>query len=87
MIKSTGMVRNVDSLGRIVLPKELRKTLGMPENEPLEIFVDGNRIILQKYAPGCILCGSIEAIHPFRNKAVCESCLDDLSKISVGPLV
>ncbi|GKS14742.1 AbrB family transcriptional regulator [Paenibacillus chitinolyticus] len=84
MIKSTGMVRNVDSLGRIVLPKELRRTLGMPVNEPLEIFVEGDRIILKKYAPGCILCGNIEGIQAFRDKAVCSSCLRDFKKVAAG---
>lgn len=53
-MKSTGIVRKVDELGRIVIPMELRKSLGISEKDPMEIFVDGDQIILRKYAPGCV---------------------------------
>ena len=59
-MKSTGIVRNIDELGRIVLPKELRKVLDMEQGTPLEIFRNGNQIILQKYNHACILCGRLE---------------------------
>jgi len=59
-MKSTGIVRKIDPLGRIVLPKELRKTLGINEKDPLEIFVDGESIILSKYEPACIFCWSVK---------------------------
>ena len=55
-MKATGIVRKVDSLGRIVLPIELRRTLGIGELDPLEIFVDGEKIILRKYEPACTFC-------------------------------
>ena len=56
-MKSTGIVRKVDDLGRIVLPIELRRTLDIHERDSIEIFVDGNQIVLKKYSPACIFCG------------------------------
>ncbi|WP_217562714.1 AbrB/MazE/SpoVT family DNA-binding domain-containing protein [Paenibacillus sp. GbtcB18] len=84
MIKATGMVRKVDELGRIVIPVEIRRTLGVAEKDPLEIFVTEDRIILKKYAPGCFLCGNTEGLQSFRDKAVCKSCLRDLKKVAAG---
>lgn len=73
-MKATGIVRKVDHLGRIVLPMELRRTLGIDENGALEIFVDGDRIILRKYAPGCIICGSLDELRHVRGKLICRPC-------------
>jgi len=73
-MKSTGIVRKVDDLGRIVLPKELRKVLNIEERDPLEIFVEGSFIMLQKYEPSCIFCGSPENIRAFKGKNVCAAC-------------
>ena len=56
-MKSTGVVRRVDELGRIVIPIELRRTLDIAEKDALEIYVDGEQIILKKYEPACIFCG------------------------------
>ncbi|MFF5818488.1 AbrB/MazE/SpoVT family DNA-binding domain-containing protein [Lysinibacillus capsici] len=50
-MKSTGIVRSVDNLGRIVIPAELRNVLGIDKQDPLEIFINGDQIILQKYQP------------------------------------
>lgn len=61
-MKSTGIVRKVDELGRIVLPIELRRTLNINEKDSLEIFVDNDRIVLQKYEPACIFCGNADNI-------------------------
>jgi len=58
MMKATGIVRKVDELGRIVLPIELRRTLGIDEKDPLEIYVDQEKIILKKYEPACVFCGN-----------------------------
>ncbi|MEV2354245.1 AbrB/MazE/SpoVT family DNA-binding domain-containing protein, partial [Paenibacillus larvae] len=58
-MKATGIVRKLDDLGRVVIPKELRRTLGIGEKDALEIYVDGERIVLKKYEPGCYLCGGI----------------------------
>ncbi|MBQ9086656.1 MAG: AbrB/MazE/SpoVT family DNA-binding domain-containing protein [Clostridia bacterium] len=74
-MKSTGMVRKVDELGRIVLPIEIRKTLDIQQKDALEIFIDEDRIILQKYHPACIFCNQVDNIVYFNGKRVCASCL------------
>ena len=79
-MKSTGVVRNVDELGSIVLPKELMYTLDIEEKDPLEIFVDGNSILLKKYEPGCIFCGDAQDIINYKGKNICKACLKVLKK-------
>ena len=64
-MKSTGIVRKVDELGRIVLPVELRRTMDIAEKDPLEIYVDGNSIVLRKYRPSCIFCDSTKDVRTF----------------------
>ena len=64
-MKSTGIVRQLDELGRIVLPREMRKTLGMEERDPLEIWADGNTIVLRKFRVGCVFCGSGKQVRRF----------------------
>ncbi|WP_276357708.1 AbrB/MazE/SpoVT family DNA-binding domain-containing protein [Cohnella caldifontis] len=78
MMKSTGIVRKVDELGRVVIPIELRRTLGIGEKDALEIYVDGERIMLKKYEPACIFCGNAENVTYFKGKIVCRECLKDL---------
>lgn len=78
-MKSTGRTRGVDGLGRIVIPKEIRKAFGIVENEDsLEIFTDGNMIVLKKYEPCCTFCGEAKGITSFREKNICSSCLEEL---------
>jgi transcriptional pleiotropic regulator of transition state genes len=77
-MKSTGVVRRVDELGRIVLPIELRRSLDINIKDPVEIFVDNERIILQKYIPSCIFCGSADNIVIFNGKRICSDCLDEI---------
>lgn len=77
-MKSTGIVRRVDELGRIVLPIELRRTLGIDVKDALEIFVDGNQIVLNKYEPACIFCNSANDIVNFKGKNICRQCLKEL---------
>ena len=77
-MKSTGVVRKVDELGRIVLPIELRRTLNIAEKDPLEIYVDGGQIILKKYEPACIFCGEGSEIINFKGKNICKSCLKEI---------
>lgn len=79
-MKSTGIVRRVDDLGRIVLPKELRKVLNIEERDPLEIFVNGNYIMLQKYEPSCIFCGNAENVTVHKGKNICENCINEFKK-------
>ena len=80
MMKSTGLVRKVDELGRIVLPIDLRRTLDIAERDPLEIYVDGTSIILKKYEPACIFCGDSKDVAIFKGKNVCQSCLKELTE-------
>ena len=74
-MKSTGIVRKVDELGRIVLPIELRRTLGIEEKDRIEIFVDGESIILRKYQPACIFCDNAKDIINDKGKSICPDCI------------
>lgn len=74
-MKSTGIVRKVDELGRIVLPIELRRTLGIEEKDRIETFVDGESIILRKYQPGCIFCDNVKDIIDYKGKYICPDCI------------
>jgi transcriptional pleiotropic regulator of transition state genes len=81
-MKSTGIVRQMDDLGRIVIPVELRRTLQIDRRDPLEIFVEGDKIILRKYEAACIFCGSAEDVVTFKDKTVCSHCLSQMSHAS-----
>lgn len=73
-MKATGIVRKVDELGRIVLPKELRRTMGIRTGDFMEIYTDANNIILRKYAPGCAFCGSVDDVRYIHGTPVCGAC-------------
>ena len=77
MMKSTGIVRKVDELGRVVIPIELRRTLSIEEKDALEIYVDQDRIILRKYEPSCacVFCGNADEVTKFKGKNICSECL------------
>ena len=77
-MKSTGIVRQMDSLGRIVLPIELRRTLDIAQKDSLEIYVDESSIILKKYQPSCIFCNNAKDVINYKGKNICKSCLDEL---------
>ena len=79
-MKSTGIVRKVDELGRIVLPIELRRTLGIEEKDRIEIFVDGESIILRKYQPACIFCDNAKDIINYKGKNICPDCIKALAE-------
>lgn len=79
-MKSTGIVRKVDELGRIVLPIELRRNLDIEERDPIEIYLEGDKIILQKYEPACLFCGSSAGLAQYRGKNVCRDCARNLNK-------
>ncbi len=81
-MKSTGVVRKVDELGRVVLPIELRRNLDINEKDALEIFVDEDKIILKKYEPADIFTGSMEDLVDFRGKKVSKQTIIDLAKIA-----
>lgn len=80
-MKSTGMTRQIDELGRFVLPKEIRRSFDIKEKDTLEIFTDDNRIILQKYQPACCFCNSADDIVFFGGKRICRQCLEQLKKL------
>ena len=80
-MKATGIVRKVDVLGRIVLPIELRKNLDIEREDPIEIFVDGEYILLKKYEPACIFCGNAKDVKRVREKNVCGDCLKELQAL------
>ena len=77
-MKSTGMIRRVDELGRIVIPKEIRGKLEINEKDPIEIYVDGHSIVLKKYEENCIFCGSRKSLVKYKGKILCRKCLDSL---------
>ncbi len=77
-MKATGIVRKVDELGRIVLPIELRRTLDIEIKDPIEIYVDGDLIILKKYEPACVFCGNAKNVVRIHDKNVCEVCVNEL---------
>jgi transcriptional pleiotropic regulator of transition state genes len=77
-MKSTGIVRKVDSLGRIVLPIELRRVMGIDIKDPIEIFVDDSHIVLGKYQPACIFCESVAGVSEDKGAKVCSNCLSKL---------
>ncbi len=79
-MKSTGMVRDIDEMGRIVIPKELRKAFDMNVKDPVEIFTDGDCVILKKYNPGCTFCGSVNGLRMFKQKLVCDDCAEALNE-------
>lgn len=80
-MKETGIVRKVDELGRVVLPIELRRTLDIAERDALEIYVDGDTVILKKFAPSCVFCGDIKDIVQYKEKNICRACLQQLQKL------
>lgn len=80
-MKSTGIVRKVDELGRIVLPIELRRTLNIDIKDSLEIYVDNSSIVLRKYEPTCLFCGESEDVVNYKDKNICKSCLEDIKNI------
>lgn len=82
MVKSTGIVRKVDELGRIVIPMELRNKLDIAEKDSLEIFVDGSSIVLKKYNSGCTFCGSNKDLFAFDDKLICSKCKQKISNLN-----
>ena len=79
-MKSTGIIRKVDELGRIVLPIELRRVLDIAQRDELEILVEGDRIVLHKYQPACVFCGSDQNLISFSGKTVCRTCLQKMAE-------
>ena len=79
-MKSTGMIRKIDELGRIVLPMEIRKNLNINVKDPLEIYVEGNDIILRKFRDSCILCGERKNLVLFEQTKICKECINSIKE-------
>lgn len=82
MVKSTGIVRKVDELGRIVIPIELRRNLEIDEKDSLEIYVEDDQVILKKYSPSCSFCSNASGITVFKGKNICCDCLEEIKKLT-----
>lgn len=80
-MKSTGIIRKVDELGRIVLPIEIRRTLDIAERDELEIYLDNDRIVLQKFEPSCVFCSGTHRLVVFHGKNVCQDCIRNISMV------
>ncbi len=79
-MKSTGIVRRVDQLGRVVLPMELRRILNIGIKDSLEIFVEEEKIILRKYEPACVFCKTADNVIEHGGRLVCEECIRELCR-------
>ena len=79
-MKSTGIVRRIDELGRIVLPIELRNKMDIKNKDSIEIFVDEDKIILKKYEPACLFCGNADDVILFKGKLVCRHYLEEMNR-------
>ncbi len=77
-MKATGIVRKVDELGRIVVPIELRRSLGIGDRDAVEMFMEDNSIVIRKHQPSCVFCGSTEGILEYKQKVVCKNCIDTM---------
>lgn len=81
-MKSTGIVRKIDNLGRVVLPIELRRTFDLNKEDPVEIFLDDEFILLKKYQPSCIFCNEASDVISFNGKLICKDCLEKINDIA-----
>lgn len=79
-MKSTGIVRRIDNLGRVVLPIELRRIFSIDKEDPVEIFVDDNFIMLKKYQPACIFCNDAKDVVNYKGKNICQKCLEEIKE-------
>ena len=78
-MKSTGIVRKIDDLGRIVLPIEQRRILEIGDRDSLEIFIEDNMLILKKYQPACIFCGNAKDVMTFKGRNICRNCIHEIN--------
>lgn len=85
MRQPTGIVRNIDPLGRLVIPKEIRNVMDLPQGTPMEIFVgDDNSVILRKYAPGCAICGDLTGLVNYKGFRMCRMCVREMINALAG---
>ena len=84
-MKSTGIVRKLDELGRVVIPKEIRNKLDIEEKDPIEIYLDGTSIILKKFETGCIFCNNPKDLISFKDKLICKKCINRVCSLDSKP--
>ena len=80
-MKSTGIIRRVDELGRVVIPIEIRNQFNIIEKDPIGIYVEGGTIVLKKFEPNCIFCGNTKNLVAFNDKLICEECAKKIGKL------
>lgn len=73
-MKSTGIIRRMDELGRVVIPIEIRNQFNIAEKDPIEIYVDGSSIVLKKFEPNCVFCGNTKNLLTYKDKLICDKC-------------
>lgn len=78
-MKSTGIIRKVDELGRVVIPIEIRNQFNIVEKDPIEIYVEGSTIVLRKFEESCIFCGNTENLTEFNDRLICQECSKKIS--------
>ena len=78
-MRSLGIVRKLDQLGRLVIPKETRKAFNLNDGDPIEMFTDGDKIIIKKYNPGCQCCGDMKDVKEYKGIKICKKCLNELN--------
>ena len=83
-MKSTGIIRKVDELGRVVIPIEIRNKFDIAEKDPIEIYVDGSSIVLKKYEPNCVFCGNTKNLTTYKDKLVCSKCTQKLASLDTN---
>ncbi len=81
-MKSTGIVRRMDELGRVVIPIEIRNQFKIAEKDPIEIYVDGSSIVLKKFESNCIFCGNTKNLLTYNDKLICESCSNKIGNLT-----
>ena len=78
-MKSTGIIRKVDELGRVVIPIEIRNKFNISQKDPIEIYTEGSSIILKKFEPNCVFCGNTKNLINYRDKLVCKKCAEKIA--------
>ncbi len=79
-MKALGIVRQIDGLGRVVIPKELRRAMEIKEGDSFELFVEDNTIMMRKYQPACIICGNAKNVVTYKGRNFCPDCIKDISE-------
>lgn len=86
IVKSTGIIRRVDDLGRVVIPKEIRSSLEVNEKDQVEFFVEGNNVIIQKYEEKCCFCGSTDNLCEYKSKLICKNCFSNIKNLKIDKI-